>query len=135
MLLNDLKGNRKYCIWKKKVLGGIMCITRFERGYGTVAKQTGHRIYIHNQSVLNFQRCAICHQETEDVIRPLCCYFTVHNNFDFNGSYKLLQHTFTKCCFRALSLAIVTPKLQDIPSTMWNVRTHRTGATSNYLTL
>jgi len=135
MLLNDLKGNGKYCIWKKKVLGGTMWITRFERGYGPVAKQTGHRIYMYYSFVPNFQRCAICRHETEDVIRPRCCYFTVHNNFDFNSSYTLLQYAFTKCCFRALRLAMVTPTLQDLPSTMWKVTTNITGATSNDLNI
>lgn len=113
ILLNDLKGSRKYCIWKKKVLDGIMWITRFERGYGSVARQTGHKIYTYYSFVLNFQRYAICRHETEDVIRPPGCYFTVQKNFDFNSSYTLLQDTFTKCCFRALRLAVVTPALQD----------------------
>ena len=107
-----LKETKKYCIWKKNVLDGIMWITRFERGYGSVARQTGHRIYVgYYLFVLNFQRYAICRHETEVVVRQPGCYFTVHKNFDFNSSYTLLQDTFTKCCFRGLRFAIVTSAL------------------------
>lgn len=69
------------------------------------------------------------------IIQLPCCYFTVHKNFDFKSSYILLQYTFTKCCFRILGLAVVTPNLQEGSSTMWKVRTNGTGATSNDLNI
>jgi hypothetical protein len=39
-LLDDLEGVRGYCKREEEALDRILCRTRFERGYGAVARQT-----------------------------------------------------------------------------------------------
>lgn len=137
MLLNDLKGNRKYFIWKKKVLLGTMWITRFERGYGFVARQTGHRIYIYYSFVLNFQRYAM---------KPKMLYDHLVVVLRFT---RILTSTAVKHCYsihlQSVVLGHYVWQLSLLPYTiarppcflpwMWEVRTNGTSVTSNGLNI